>query len=82
MKNDKYMIRRAGTEDAKALADRAIQMRTDHFPEDLTEEFRRAAADDDAVCFIKSVDDKPIAFAQCRLRRDYVEGTGSSPRIS
>ena len=49
MKNDKYMIRRAGTEDAEAPADRAIQMWTDHVAEDLTEEFRRAAADDDAV---------------------------------
>ncbi len=33
----------------------------------------------EAACFIKYVDDKPIAFAQCRLRHDYVEGTRSSP---
>ncbi len=25
------------------------------------------------------MDDKPIAFAQCSLRHDYVEGTDSSP---
>jgi aminoglycoside 6'-N-acetyltransferase I len=31
------------------------------------------------LCFIKSVDDKPIGFAQCQLRHDYVEGTESSP---
>ena len=37
------------------------------------------AMDDDAVCFIKSVDDKPVAFAQCQLRHDYVEGTDGSP---
>jgi len=35
--------------------------------------------DDDAVCFIKYVDEKPVAFAQCQLRHDYVEGTKSSP---
>ena len=33
----------------------------------------------DAVCFIKYIDEKPIAFAQCQLRYDYVEGTESSP---
>ena len=57
----------------------AIQMWTDHVLEDLTEEFRQLVLNDDAVCFIKYVDDKPIAFAQCQLRYDYVEGTESSP---
>ncbi len=37
------------------------------------------ALNDEAACFIKYVDDKPIAFAQCQLRHDYVEGTESSP---
>ena len=73
------MIKRAKTEDADALAGLAIQMWTEHIPEDLAEEFRRLVTNDDAVCFIKWVDDKPIAFAQCQLRRDYVEGTDSSP---
>jgi aminoglycoside 6'-N-acetyltransferase I len=73
------MIKRARIEDAKVLADLAIRMWTDHVPEDLTEAFRQLAMNDDAVCFIKSVDDKPIGFAQCQLRNDYVEGTESSP---
>ncbi len=73
------MIKRAKTEDAEALAGLAIQMWTEHIPEDLAEEFRRLVTNDDAVCFIKWLDDKPIAFAQCQLRRDYVEGTDSSP---
>ena len=73
------MIKRARIEDAEVLADLAIQMWTDRVLEDLTESFRQLAMNDDAVCFIKSVDDKPIAFAQCQLRRDYVEGTASSP---
>ena len=79
MKHDKHMFKKAKNEDAKVLADLAIQMLTDHILEDLTEEFRQIVMNDDAVCFIKSVDDKPIAFAQCQLRRDYVEGTDSSP---
>ncbi len=66
-------------EDAKVLADLAIQMWTDRAHEDLTEEFRQLAMNDAALCLIKYVDDKPIAFAQCQLRRDYVEGTESSP---
>jgi aminoglycoside 6'-N-acetyltransferase I len=73
------MIKRAKIEDAKVLTDLAIRMWTDHVPEDLTEAFRQLAMNDDAVCFIKSVDDKPIGFAQCQLRHDYVEGTESSP---
>ncbi len=73
------MIKRAETEDADVLAALAAQMWTEHDPEDLTEEFRKLAADDEAACFIKYVDDEPVAFAQCQLRHDYVEGTKSSP---
>ena len=79
MKNDMSKIKRAQIEDAEALAALAIQMWTDHVPEDLTEEFRRLVTNDDAVCFIRYVEDKPIAFAQGQLRRDYVEGTESAP---
>ena len=73
------MIKRAGIDDAGDLANLAIQMWTDHDPEDLQEEFCKLALNDEAACFIKYVDDKPIAFAQCQLRHDYVEGTESSP---
>ena len=79
MKSDENMIKRAGIEDAVVLAYLASQLWTDHVPGDLIEEFRRLAMNDDAVCFITYVDDKPIAFAQCQLRHDYVEGTESSP---
>lgn len=33
----------------------------------------------DTVYFIKMADGNPVAFAQCQLRYDYVEGTDSSP---
>lgn len=79
MKSDGAMVKRARIEDAEALAGLAIQMWTEHAPEDLAEEFRQLAMNDDAACFIELVGDKPIAFAQCQLRHDYVEGTGSSP---
>ena len=61
------------------LADLAIQMWTDHNLEDLKAEFRELAMNNEAACFITYVDDKPIAFAQCQLGHDYVEGTESSP---
>lgn len=53
-----YMIKRAKAEDAGTLADLAIQMWTDHDPEDLEEEFHKLAINDEAACFIKYVDDK------------------------
>lgn len=73
------MIKRARIEDVEVLAGLAIQMWTDHDLKDLTEEFRQLVTNDESVCFIKYVDGKPIGFAQCQLRRDYVEGTESSP---
>lgn len=73
------MIKRARMEDAGELADLAIQMWTEHDPEDLTEAFRKLVMNDEAVCFIKHVDGKPIGFSQCQLRHGYVEGTESSP---
>ena len=73
------MIKKAKGEDAEILAALAIQMWTEHDPEDMAEEFRELVINEDAVCFIKYKDDKPIGFAQCQLRHDYVEGTESSP---
>lgn len=46
---------------------------------ELANEFKEILAKEDAVCFIKYVDDKLIAFVQIQLRFDYVEGTESSP---
>ena len=73
------MIRRADQGDAAALAALAMQMWADEAPDSLTESFRALAGDEDAACFLKYVDGRPIAFAQCQLRHDYVEGTDSSP---
>jgi len=73
------MIKRAEKEDAEILARLAIQMWEDHTLEELEDEFKEIIEKEDAVCFIKYVDDVPIAFAQSGLRYDYVEGTDSSP---
>ena len=73
------MIKRAGMKEARELADLAIQMWTDHERKDLEAEFRMLVMNDEAACFIKYAENRPIAFAQCQLRHDYVEGTKSSP---
>nr|MBQ4455013.1 GNAT family N-acetyltransferase [Clostridia bacterium] len=73
------MIKRAKVEDAEILAALAIQMWTEHDSEDMAEEFRELVMNEEAVCFIKYEDEKPIGFVQCQLRYDYVEGTESSP---
>ena len=73
------MIKRAGINEIRELANLAVQMWSDHDLEDLETKFRALTMSNEAACFIKYVDDQPIAFAQCQLRHDYVEGTGSSP---
>ena len=73
------MIKRAEVEDADVLAGLAIQMWTDHDPDGLAEEFRALLKNEDAACFLFYMEDRPIAFAQCQLRHDYVEGTDTSP---
>ena len=56
------MVRKAKAEDAEAIAGLAIQMWEDHTIADLADEFRGIVAKEDAVCFIKYVDDKPIGL--------------------
>lgn len=73
------MIKRADKNDAHALAALAIQLWRDNDPDELADDFRELIRNGDAVCFLKYIGGRPIAFAQCQLRRDYVEGTVSSP---
>ncbi len=48
-------------------------------PQILINEFVKNISKDDIAYFIKVVEDRPVAFAHCQLRYDYVEGTNSSP---
>lgn len=73
------MINKATKEDAITLAELAIQMWEDNVLEELAEEFAELVSSEDAACFIKYVGKEPVGFAQCQLRRDYVEGTETSP---
>lgn len=72
-------VRKARPEDAEAAAALASRMWEDHDPRELADEFRELINSEEAAVFLKYNGGKPVAFAQCQLRHDYVEGTESSP---
>lgn len=73
------MVRKAETQDIKILAGLAVLMWNNSTVDELTLEFSRLISGENAIFFLKFEQDVPIGFAQCQLRRDYVEGTASSP---
>lgn len=77
--NDELILRRAGATDLDALARLAFLLWPKHDPADLAQEIRETLPDPGAAFFLCFADDIPVGFAQCQLRRDYVEGTKTSP---
>ncbi len=73
------MVKIAEIKDLSLLANMAVKMWQDSSVLELEEEFKEIIHNDNVVVFIKFVDEKPIGFAQCQLRFDYVEGTQTSP---
>lgn len=73
------MIRRATKEDAEIVARLAIQMWPSHTTSELAVEFELLLADKNAAIFLYFNGETAVGFAQCQLRRDYVEGTETSP---
>lgn len=73
------MIRRAIKEDAKIVAQMAIQMWTSHATSELAAEFELLLANKNAAIFLCFDGETAVGFAQCQLRSDYVEGTETSP---
>ena len=73
------MILRATETDAPTLAAFAIQMWDSHSLAELEREFAGTLRNENAACFLACAEGKPIGFAQCGLRFDYVEGTATSP---
>ena len=72
-------IRKASYADALVLSELACQLWPDHNAEEMEEEFRSMLTKEDAAVFLAEGEREAIGFAQCQLRRDYVEGTQSSP---
>ena len=73
------MIRKAETADLPALAELACRLWPEHTVEEMIPELAETMAKPDAAFFLAYREDTAVGFAQCQLRRDYVEGTESSP---
>ena len=54
-------------------------MWSSHTKDELKVTFTDAVSNHNSQCFIKYHNNTPVGFALCSLRRDYVEGTSSSP---
>ena len=72
-------IRRASIQDASTVAALACQLWPENPLEEMADEFASLLSRADAAIFLAEREGEAIGFAQCQLRRDYVEGTGSSP---
>lgn len=73
------MVRAANMEDLKQLASLAVLLWPNHSARDLEYEFSEILAKGESRFFLKYEWNLPVGFAQCQLRHDYVEGTGTSP---
>ena len=75
----KMSIRVATFEDTQIVAELAIQMWESNTVEEVTQEFYEYISKENGTIFLAMVDGCAVGFAQWGLRRDYVEGTDSSP---
>ena len=73
------MIRKATQQDLPVLAALAVGLWPHHTREELEADFSETIAREDVAFFLKIEEDRAVGFAQVGLRRDYVEGTESSP---
>ena len=73
------MLYRADRKDLAILTELALELWPAHTPEELEGELSGLLESKQAAFFIAAEREAPVGFAQCQLRRDYVEGTRSSP---
>lgn len=73
------MIRKAERHDIYLIAELACRLWSNHVAVEIEAEMRSILAQEDGAFFLAFDGEKAIGFAQCQLRRDYVEGTNSSP---
>ena len=72
------MIRKATTDDFARMAVLMTELWPDNTVEEMLEELYLLVGTECAF-FLAEENDMPVAFAQCQLRHDYVEGTDHSP---
>ena len=73
------MLKKATRSDLSVVAELAARLWPEQGAEELKKEFAPMLEDADCAVFLLYEAETPIGFAQCGLRRDYVEGTESSP---
>ena len=73
------MIRKAQWQDLHILGELAAELWPDHPACEMEAELSELMDRGDAALFLASEDETLTGFAQCQLRREYVEGTASSP---
>lgn len=73
------MIRKASKRDTDDLAELAMLLWPGHTLQELLVTFDKLLETDSAALFLVFENNQAVGFAQCQLRRDYVEGTESSP---
>ena len=72
-------IERAQQRHLDAVTSLALKLWPAHDYEELRQEMGETLSQSDAAFFLACDGEMPVGFAQCQLRRDYVEGTESSP---
>lgn len=72
-------FRHARITDIENIAELAVSLWDGHEKNALCEEFFHILHSPDAAVFVAEEQKKLCGFAQCQLRRDYVEGASSSP---
>ncbi len=73
------MIQKAMVQQAKDAAELALLLWPENELEMFIQEMTELINHPDAVIMLVYKNDEAIGFAQCQLRRDYVEGTITSP---
>lgn len=73
------MIIKADINDINVVAELAFKLWKHHTIDELKKEFINVLENNKSVVFIKYISDKPIGFAFCSLRNDYVEGASTNP---
>lgn len=73
------VIKRAEIKDYKDVTKLALLLWPDNEVIELQKEFKHILSSEEALILLGYDKDEVIAFAQCQLRHDYVEGTDNSP---
>jgi aminoglycoside 6'-N-acetyltransferase I len=72
-------IEKAQQRHLDAVTNLALKLWPAHDYEELRQEMGETLSQPDAAFFLAFDGETPVGFAQCQLRRDYVEGTENSP---